>query len=160
MKVLRMMSMMVVATTLTIGVCGCSSDDDENVVSSVPSETDYAKSLSGHWMNVEGQDNFMETMSFNAKSTGSIAYEYTYDTDDDQYGVLASGTYTVNGTSLVMSFNNVSVYTETGSDSYRGFTHKKNRTVTYTIQSCSGKNLVLKDNSGNTLKMEKYADLK
>ena len=150
------MSMLFMALALCFGFASCGDDDDEP--DSTPAATDFTNFLPGHWANANVASNVTETLSFNYNGEGTIMF---YDLVDNDWGVVASGTYTLSGSKLTASYNKVEVTDEDyNSATYHGFTDGKSKKVTYTIQSCDGKKLVMTDNSGKSLSYEKYADLK
>lgn len=149
---LLLLMMVVVSTSLTS--CG---DDEEEAQTEEPTDANYSSLLPGFWGNTdEDEDLTGETFAFD--SEGNISYQYEYYPNDDEYEIIASGTYTVNGTVLTAKYTTVYVYTSTGAKTYNGFTKGTSRTVTYTIISCDGKTLVIK-NGSKTLTFEKYKDL-
>ncbi len=153
MKLYRFFSMLLMATIMCLGVVGCSDDDDNNTGGTI----NYSTLLPGHWENTNTSDDIYETLGINYKGAGTISF---YNLVDQEYGVMAYGTYTLNSNKIVAVYNDVKVETENGSTTYMNFTNGKSKTVTYTIVSCDGKKLVLKDDSGRTLNYQKYADLK
>lgn len=157
MKALKLMSMLCATAALSIGVCSCGDNDSS---SGKPEPTDYALLLPGHWSNVSCDDDTSETLSFNAKGSGSIAYEYSSYPGDDEYEIIARGTCALNGNTLTASYTQVSVYTSTGSKSHGGFTDDTAATVVYTIESCDGRKLTIRSGSGPVMNFEKYADIK
>lgn len=116
----------------------------------------YSDLLSGHWSYDDGT--LREIFSFGSKDEGSIVYEYSNYPGSNEYEIIASGTYVVTGNILTARYTNVRVYTSYGSESYNGFTEGQNKTVSYTLVSCDGSYLILKE-GGRTLTVEKYRDL-
>lgn len=155
MKTLKFLSMLFIASALSFGFASCGDDDDDEPT---PVETDYSSVIPGHWRNTGVSDDIEETLSINYKGAGTICF---YDLVEADWGIMAFGTYTLSGNKLSASYTDVSV-TDSNykSTTYHGFTDGKSKTVTYTIQSCDGKKLVMKDDSGKTLNYEKYADVK
>lgn len=148
--------MLFIATALSFGFASCGDDDDDD--EPTPVEVNYASVIPGHWENTGLAGNLSETIGINYKGTGTIALE---DLVENDWGVMAFGTYTLNGDKLTASYTDVTVYDSNyNAGTYHGFTDGKSKTVTYTIQSCDGKKLVLKDESGKTQTYEKYADVK
>ena len=153
--------MLSVVSALCFGFASCG--DDENEPTPAPVEdadiTDFSKVIPGHWASTDvvGDDYLIE-LSIDYKGAGTISF---YDMDGDGAGVMAFGTYSLSGNKLSASYTDVTVEEEDyNPTSYHGFTDGKSKTVVYTIQSCDGKKLVLKDESGKTLNYVKYADVK
>ena len=116
----------------------------------------FSHLLQGHWSYDDGT--LRETFSFGSKGEGSIVYEYSNYPGNNEYEIIASGTYVVTGYILTAKYTNVRVYTSYGSESYNGFTEGQNKTVSYTLVSCDGSRLVLKEGD-RTLTVEKFGDL-
>lgn len=151
MKALKLTLLFIFTTLLSFGVCSCSNDDNES-----DDDTSSSVKLSGNWLNSLSSDDEQELFAFDTKNAGSIVYQYSNYPGDDEYEITASGTYTVSGTTITAFYSDVRVYLSNGGSSYKGFTNKKSVTKTYTIVSTSSSNIVLRDNSGVTLRMEKY----
>ena len=67
----------------------------------------------------------------------------------------------MSGSQITINYTDVEVLDENWNPTtYHGFTDGKSRTVKYTIVSCDGKKLVMKDESGKILNYEKYAEAK
>ena len=143
--------MLFIAAALCLGFASCSSDDDEEPT---PAKPGYANLISGHWANASNT----ETMSINYDGAGTIFYAL----DQNDWSILAEGTYTLNEDKLSATYKDVFVMGPSfnSGNTYQGFTDGKSKSVTYTIQSCDGKKLVMKDDSGKTLNYEKTADIK
>jgi len=182
MKTLKIMSMLFIISALCFGLTSCGPDDEpvkpidnpsnttntntdnpSNDNTDNPSNTDnidYSQVIPGHWKNTDvNEDDYEVTLSINYNGTGTICY-YDLINDDYQYGVMAWGTYSLSGKILTATFDRVEVrdaYYEPFT--YHGFSDGKSKTVVYTIQSCDGKKLVIKDESGNTSNYEKYGDI-
>ena len=156
MKTLKFVSMLFIVSVLCCGFVSCSDDDSND--DNNPTEINYASVIPGHWENTGVADDITETLSINYKGTGTIAF---YDLVDNDWGIMAYGTYTLSENKLIVSYTDVTVLDSNyKATTYHGFTDGMNKTINYTIQSCDGKKLVLKDDSGKTLNYEKYADLK
>ncbi len=159
MKTVKFLSMLFIASALSFGFTSCDDDDDDEPT---PVETDYSSVIPGHWANSDvNEDDYTVTLSINYKGAGTICFYDLINTDDDQYGVMAFGNYTLSGNKLTATYNDVQCKDANwNSYTYHGFSDGKSKTVVYTIQSCDGKKLVMKDDSGKTLNYEKYADVK
>ncbi len=143
---------------LSLGLASCDKDEEDTNLpeDNRPNETvDYSKKIAGHWANINVADDVMETLSFDNRN-GETSF---FDLIDQEFGVMAFGTYTLNADKITSVYTRISVYTETGSSTYHGFTEGQTKKVVYTIQSCDGKKLSLKTESGQTLTYEKYAEL-
>lgn len=141
------------ALSFTIVSCG----DDENDSAPVAA-TDFSKVIPGHWANMASNETTSETIGINYDGANTIALQ---DLVDNSWGVSAYGTYTLSGSKLTANFTRVEVLdSDWNPSTYHGFTDSKSKTVTYTIISCDGKKLVMKDESGKTLNYEKYAEVK
>ena len=148
--------MLLFAVALSFGFASCDDDNDDD--EPAPVEVNYASLIPGHWANTGLASNLSETISFNYKGAGTICF---YDLVENDWGATAFGTYTLNGNKITASYNQVTVYDSNyKSGTYHGFTDGKSKTVTYTIQSCDGKELVLKDESGKMQTYKKYAEVK
>lgn len=146
--------LIIVAVSTSITSCG---DDDDNPSTEEPTDVDYSSIVLGFWANTVDDDDLTgETLSFT--SDGRISYQYSYYPNDEEYEITAAGTYTISGTVVTANYTSVYVYTSTGAKSYNGFTKGTSKTATYTIVSCDGKNLVIK-NGSKTLTFEKYKEL-
>ena len=151
MKKIKLLSMLFVALTFVSGFVSCDSDPDSV-------ELDYTKVIPGHWANTASADDVLETLSINYKGAGTIAY---CDLVDQDWGVMAYGTYILSGGMLTATYTDVTVYDSNYEHStYHGFTHGKTKTVKSTIVSCDGKKLMLKDENGKTHTYEKYQEVK
>lgn len=158
MKTIKLLSMLFIASALCLGFACCGDDDDDNKLKEEIEQTDYSKLIPGHWQNIASTSSISETLSINYNGVGTICL---YDLVDNDWGVTARGTYTLNGSNLTATYTNVSVIdSDYEPTTYHGFTDGKSKTVKYTIESCDGKKMVLKDESGKTLTYEKYADVK
>lgn len=157
MKTLKFLSMLFIALALGFSFTSCGSDDDE------PVDTNFANLIPGHWANTDVDDDLYQvTLSINYNGAGTIILEDLANAaDDDQYGVIAEGNYTLNGNKLTANYNKVLCKDENWEPyTYHGFSDGIAKTVVYTILACDGKKLVMKDESGNTLNYEKYGDIK
>uniref|UniRef100_UPI004026FC23 hypothetical protein n=1 Tax=Candidatus Cryptobacteroides bacterium TaxID=3085639 RepID=UPI004026FC23 len=135
---------------LGLGMAGCSKDDDNSA------KTDYADLIRGHWSSVIS-DSEKETISIDSQGAGSILF---YDLIHNDWGIMARGTYTLNGNTISATYDRVQVNDENyNSTTWHGFTNGKAQTVEYTIVSCDGKKLVLKKDNGETRDFEKYKDI-
>lgn len=119
-------------------------------------KNNYQDLLAGHWS--YENENLRELFSFNYNGEGSIAYSYNNYTENSEYEISAYGTYVIDGNTLTARYTDVNVYTSYGSKTYKGFTDGQNKIISYTIVSCDGNFLILKD-SDRTLTIEKYKDL-
>ena len=151
--------MLLVASALSYGFASCGDDDEDEVLQPTPVEaTDYSNLIPGHWESTTLVDGSSPSISFNNKGKGTIAY---YDLVDDDWGIMAYGTYTLSDDKITASYTEVSVRNEDFEPfTFHGFTDGKSKTVKYTIVSCDGKKLTLKDDSGKSINYEKYADVK
>ena len=163
MKTLKLISMLLITSVMCFAFTSCSDDDDEPTKSGENKEnTDYSKLIPGFWENVDvDQDYYPVTLTINYKGAGTISFYDLVNTEDGQSGVMAFGTQSVSGNKVTAIFNEVSVKDENwNSITYHGFKDKTPKTVVYTIQSCDGKKLVIKDDSGKTYNYKKYKDVK
>lgn len=109
--------------------------------------TDYSKVIVGHWFNTGTADNNLVELSLGAKNPNSASY---YDLIDQDWGVMAFGTFELNGNKLTIVFDDVQVTDENRKKTSRnGFTDSVSRTVSYTILGCDGKNLYMVDDEQN-----------
>ena len=155
MKKLKFLTMLFVASALCFGFTSCGDDDNDS-----PSVTDYSKVIPGHWENIDVSDDYLVTLSINYKGEGTICF-YDLINTDDQYGVMAYGLYTLVGNELTANYLDVDCKDANWEPfTYHGFSDGKSKTVVYTIQSCDGQKLVMKDESGKTLNYGKYGDVK
>lgn len=161
MKTTKLFSMLFIVTVLGLGFASCSDDDNDNN-NSTPVETNYSNLIPGHWANTDvNEEDYTVTLSINYKGAGTICFYDLINTNDDQYGVMAFGSYILVGSKLTATYNDVQCKdAKWKSYTYHGFSDGKSKTVVYDIQSCDGKKLVMKDESGKTLNYEKYADVK
>ena len=155
MKTLKLLSMLFVASALCF--TSCSKNDDDEYTSDV---TNYSSIIPGLWINTVGntEDNIV-SLHINHNGVGTIFFYDMINTDDGQYGVMASGNYSLNGSKLTATYDDVQFQGKVSnwkSDTYHGFSNGKTKTVVYTIQSYDGNKLVMNDNSGNTFVFEKY----
>ena len=165
MKTLKFIAMLFIVSALSFGFASCGDDKDDEptiVTPQAPVETDYSSLIPGHWANKDvDEEYYTVTLSINYKGAGTIGFYDLINDGDDQYGVMAFGSYTLVGSKLTATYNDVTCMdSHWESFTYHGFSDGKSKTVVYTIQSCDGKKLVLKDESGKTLNYEKYADIK
>lgn len=117
-------------------------------VSNSAASVDYSKLIIGHWIKDATDDNNLVELSIGAKSPNSTSY---YDLIDQDWGVMAFGTFELNGNKLNLTFNDVKVTDEDYNPSSRnGFTNKKAKAVSYTIVSCDGEKLVMLDYMKNS----------
>lgn len=138
-----------------VGLVSVSCGNDNNELS--PDGVDYALLIPGHWADTNASEDDWVTMSIDSKGKGSIYYN---DLRYADWGVAASGAYILDGNKLTAKYTNVRVEDENyNPTTYHGFTDGKSKTVVYTILSCDGYNLVLKDDSGKTAYYEKYKDI-
>lgn len=163
MKTFKNLSILLIVSALCFSLVSCGDDDNDASKSSnsAPIEVDYSTIILGHWANISLSSNLEQLLSFGAKSNNSISLEDLVNDGDSQWGVLASGTFTLTGNVIKANYNDVTVFDSNyNPGTYHGFTDGKLRSVTYTIQSCDGKKLVIKDDGGSISTYEKYADLK
>lgn len=149
MKRLKSTSVMIALMAVTMGFCGCSSDD-ENTGSSLTYED-----LEGHWYLETSNDDLSVALTFNKGGNGKVIYQYSYYPGDDEYEITASGFYSVDGSSLTANYSEVDVYTSTGCTTYDGFTDGQPKSVTYTVVSFDGDAITLRDVNGTTIRFEK-----
>ena len=146
----KVISFLFIASVLIWGITSCSKDDDNSTT------TDYSVVISGHWA-ADISDTERETLSINSKGVGSIIFN---DLVDNDWGIMAHGTYTLSANTITATYNRVSVedkdYKPT---TWHGFTDGKTITVKYTIVSCDGMDLVIKKEDGETCRYEKYKDI-
>lgn len=121
--------------------------------------TNYETMLPGGWnMHSPTYDELYMNIIFDYDDVkGKIFFEYS----NNFSGVMAFGDYTISGNIVTATYTNVSfsdfdivpwVYGHT-----YGFVDGQTKTVTYTIQSCTSNNLVLKESVyGDTLELERY----
>ncbi len=118
--------------------------------------TDYSKYLPGQWeyySELPDETLIWISLHFDYKGAGTIAF---YDEVDQDWGISAYGTYTLKDNTISAYYDKVTVEDENYNHvTYHGFTHGKSKNVTYTILSCDGKKLSIKDNSGNMFNLEK-----
>lgn len=157
MKTTKLLSMLFVFSALCFGLASCGKEDDDIKPIGENPENDYSQIISGNWGYEEalsGDSWVYMSISFNNKGAGSISFQ---DLVDQAWGVMANGTYTLSGSKITATYTDVTVFDSNFNySSYHGFTHGKNKTVKYTIISCNGKKLALKDESGKTITYEKY----
>lgn len=130
-----------------LAFASCSDDDDEKTTGNV----DYSAVISGSWW-TEIDDEESCELIIDFRGQGNI---YFTDLINQDEGVTAKGTYTLSGNLIFATYSNVSVYTESGSSTFNGFTDGKKKTMTYTIISCNDGIMVLQTSDGKTLKFEK-----
>lgn len=162
MKKFNFLSVLLVVSTLCLGFVSCSGDDDndEPTPVDVENDVDYSTIISAHWINIGLASNLEQTLSIDTKD-GSISMQDLVNDGGVQWGALANGTFTLTSNVIKAVYNDVTVFNSNFDyGTYHGFTHSKTRSVTYTIQSCDGKRLVIKDDGGLTSTFEKYADMK
>lgn len=111
--------------------------------------------LQGHWSN-PAYEGTMYTENFSFQTDSKIVYEGLEDTEDDQYSVIARGTYSIQNNVLTCVYTTVSVYSP--DDTFWDFANGKNLTKTYTIESFKDSEMTLTEN-GKTFKIVKYKDL-
>lgn len=149
MKKLKLLSLLFIASALNFAFTGCSKEEDN-------STTDYSVVIPGYWA-ADVSESEQKTLSFNSKGQGTIIF---YDLVDNDWGIMAFGTYTLNENIITATYDRVSVDDENyKSTTWHGFTDGNAKTVKYTIVSCDGKNLVIKNENGETSNYEKYKDI-
>jgi len=132
-------SLLLLLGSALVFICVSCNKTDSNANANV----DYSKAIIGHWTKDATDDNNLVELSIGAKNDNSASY---YDLIDQDWGVMAFGTFVLNGNKLNLTFNDVSVTDENYNPSSRnGFTNKKDRTINYTIVSCDEKKLVMQD---------------
>lgn len=143
---------------LCIAFVSCNKANDTNT-----GNADFSEYLPGHWSNSDTDEyTTTESLSFDASSENSIAYQYARYPGDDEYEINARGTYTLDGSTITANYSSVSVYTYINGregNSYKGFTDDVNAVMRYTILSCDGENMTIIDNEGNTLNFHLYRSL-
>lgn len=104
---------------------------------------DYSKLIVGNWFKDAVADNNLVELSLGTSESNSAVY---YDLINQDWGVMAYGTFTLNGNKLTIVFDDVEVTDEEYEPSSRnGFTDDKSKIVNYTITSCDGEKLVMQD---------------
>lgn len=140
-----MMLVVMHGATFTFSSCSKDSDDpEEEVAQSVIS----LSSVYGHW----SDDSYSYYDTYSIRKNKQFLYEHMTDDID----LLAEGTYTINGTELVVDYTYVLL---DGASSYDGFAEGKNCQKKYTIISCDGKKMTLKTPNGKQVSLTKYADV-
>lgn len=120
--------------------------------------TNYDEKILGGWscdLNLSGNNFVYITYYFDRNQPGKLDYQYSI---NNEYGIHAKGTYTVSGTTITATYNNVSVHdVNWNPTTINGFTDGQSKTVTYTIQSCTDNMLVMIESiEGKTLTLERY----
>lgn len=116
-----------------------------------PQPQDLSRVIPGHWRNVASG----ETIGINYNGSGTIALQ---DLVDNDWGVTAYGTYTLSGSLLTANYTRVEVLdVNWNPTTYHGFTDGRSKVVKYTIVSCDGSKLVMKNESGVISTYNKYA---
>ena len=147
-KILLNLLTVLIIANVSVAVVSCGDADGE---------IDYAVLIPGHWFDVDASEDAYVTMSIDYKGAGTIYYNDLVYAD---WGVSASGTYTLRGNELTAIYTDVIVEDENYEPTtYHGFTDGKSRNVVYVIEFCDGDTLVMKDNDGNTINYEKYKDV-
>ena len=69
----------------------------------------------------------------------------------NEYGITANGKYEFSGDKIIATYDNVTVFADEQYNygTLHGFTHGQPKTVTYTVQSCTANELVLKESIYN-----------
>lgn len=170
MKTLKLFSMLFIASALSLGFVSCGSDDDENPTPVTPTPTedddptpstkDYSSLIVGNWMELTDISSSKQAeVLLGFGDDGVAGFQDLMNEDNINYGIVASGTYTLSGNTITAYYNDVFVSKKDWSlGTYHGFTHGENKTVKYTIVSCDGKKMTVTDDSGNTFNMTKYID--
>ena len=141
---------------ICFGFTACEPNDEHtNDSGNNVEQVDYSSLIPGHWTNSDVEWPITETISINNRGFGTISCQ---DLVNQEYGVMANGTYKLDGDKIVATYNDVRVDTENGDSSYHGFTDGQTRSITYTIVSCDGAMMKLSV-SGKTSSYEKYADV-
>lgn len=143
------------ALPLGFGSCSDDDDDDNNTGGGTGGGETTEINLAGHWYLDTNDDDLSASLSFDQGGNGKIVYEYSYYPGDDEFEIIASGTYTASQSSITANYSDVNVYTSTGSESYRGFRDGQAVRMAYTIVSNNGNVLTLRDNTGSTVRFEK-----
>lgn len=138
------------AAIMSVGFVSCSSDDDDG------SSTieDYSKFISGTWhADIDDAESCELIIDFQGK--GGIFFSDLINQDE---GVTAKGSYILKDNKITAVYNNVSVYTESGTKTFNGFTDGVTKMETYTITSCNRSKMVLKDSNGTMLTYKKEGE--
>lgn len=142
MKTNKVTSSLFLGLMLSLGVTAC---NDEDINSS---SADYSDLIPGSSWYVDVTDSEQETLDFDYKGSGTVCF---YDLVDNDWGIMAFGAYELNDNIITATYDDVSVVDEDyKSTSWHGFTDGKSKTVKYTIISCDGEKLVLKNGNGDT----------
>lgn len=145
---------------MALCLAGCTKPDDNNEGNNGNNNggsgeeiENLAQKILGGW-GYSVNDDWYATYYFNKNDVGKLNYQYT----NNYNGIMANASYTVNGSIITASFNQVTV---TDSDfnptTMNGFTDGQPITVTYTVQSITDNELVMKESvQGQTLRLERY----
>lgn len=110
---------------------------------------DIENQIKGKWRRFweENGVTWEEDMLFDTSTPNSIDYFYT----NFGYGVVANGKYELSGNKITASYDivKVDVDYQNNNGTLHGFTHGQPKTVTYTVQSCTANELVLKESIYN-----------
>lgn len=158
---------------LLMAVClmGCTKSNDDNNGNGGNNNgggggntTDYAAMIYNSLWLGEGLPNssyelaiiFDYDMMYDEIKDGFIEFQYGYRGGDFEYGlVYATGTYTISGNVITAKYTYVGFSDWHYGDTY-GFVNGQNKTVTYTIQSCTNDKMVVKESATNkTITLEK-----
>lgn len=132
--------------------------DDKTFTTLESGGDDYASLIKGNWHRTwhEGGDDWEEYLRFEVNDTpGFTNYGY----QNSEYGVWARGWYELSGKTITSTYREVSVYVDPQGNegTLHGFTSWEPQTVTYTIQSCTANELVVKESIYNqTLRLTRY----
>lgn len=156
MKILKFLSLFLVASLVSLSLASCSDDDDDKKDDS--SGDDYSSLVIGQWMYQSPGYGDDETVILNLSDNNEIYHVYTYYPDNgDEYEIIARGEFAfTSDDEFEAVYDDVSVYILGGGNSYRGFTEGRTRRMTYKIESCDGATFVVTDSDGNTYRLERY----
>lgn len=118
----------------------------------------YDEKILGGWsceLSLNGNNFVYVTYYFNRNQPGKLNYQYGI---NNEYGIIADGTYSISGTTITATYNSVNVHDiNWNPTTINGFTDGQSITVTYTIQSCTDNVLVMIESvEGKTLTLERY----
>ncbi len=128
------------------------------------SVSDYPTLIVGHWTDSPTSSvSSWDTQDFQFDylgKKGDVYFMWSVKNSSTDSGLDARGTYTINGSTLTVKYSYVSIFKYVDGEmvdasSLGDFRSGKSITLTYTIESCDGKTLVLKDKDGKTRTLRK-----